>query len=169
MITVPDLFTHVLTGFVLAMVLSWRFESVRPPFVAVAAIGAFLPDLSRAELVIPASVIENVFGIPWSWSVFHRAGGTLLVIGMLTVVVRRRHMPLVFAMLLLGASSHYALDFMLWKASGQSGALLWPFTGWRFTIDGFYRSSDRWPAVVAIAAATVVVIGDRWKRARDVS
>lgn len=156
-----DLFTHVLAGFVLAVVLSWKFEWITPPLVAVAMVGAAIPDLNRLSLVLPESTIEAVIGVPWSWTVFHRAGGALLVIVILATLVRRAHVKPVFAMLLLGATSHFVLDYLLWQPSGTTSLMLWPFADWHLDFGGFYRSSDRWPAVVAIAVASFVWALDR--------
>lgn len=163
MVTVPDLFTHALAGLVIAVVLSWRYGWITPPLVAAAMTGAVLPDLNRIELLIPAATIEAATGLTWSWAVLHRAGGTLLVILLLTMFVPRGYMKAVFSMLLVGAASHYLLDYLLWKPSGLSGPLLWPFTDWRLSFDGIYRSSDRWPAVAAMLVAAAVLAIDHWR------
>lgn len=156
-----DLFTHVLAGYVLATVLSWRWEWITPPLVTVAMVGAVLPDLSRIELIVPSKMVEGIIGLSFSWSPLHRAGGTLLVILTGALLVPRRLRRGVLLLLVIGAGSHYALDFLLYKPSSVTGDLLWPFTGQRFAIDGLYLSSDRWPAVVAGVVAGVVWVVNR--------
>lgn len=157
----PDLYTHVLAGLAVAVVLSWRFAWITPPMVVAAMVGAALPDLNRVDLVLPGATVEAVTGLAWSWSVLHRAGGTLLLVLLLAMLVPRRHRVAVLAMLVVGAASHYALDLLLWTPSGLSGPLLWPLTDWRPPAGGLYRSSDRWPAAVATVVAVGVLAVDR--------
>jgi len=152
----PDLFAHALTGYVLATLLSWRYEAVTPPFVTLAMVGAVSPDLNRIDLVVPEATVEALFGIPWSWRPLHRLGGTLLVVAVGAVLVDRRYRRLAVALVAVGAASHYVLDALLYTPSGLSTRLLWPFTGYRVAVDGLYVSSDRWPAAVALVASLVV-------------
>lgn len=156
-----DLFTHVLAGFIIATILSWRVDWITPSMIAVAMLGATLPDLNRLDFVISSTTIDGITGLDWSWVAFHRVGGTFIVIAIITLMVPRRYMKAVAAMLVLGAASHYTLDLLLYKPSGQSGALFWPITDYRVAIDGFYLSSDRWPAVLAMLMTGVVLIVER--------
>lgn len=157
----PDLVTHVLVGFVLATVLSWYDGRVTAPFVTVAMAGAIAPDLNRIALLLPEVVVTTMFEIPWSWTPFHRAGGTLLVVAVTAALVGPDHRRLAFAVLAVGAASHYALDVLLYRPSGLTRPLLWPFLDRRFAVDGFLVSTDRWPAAVASLLAFVVWLFDR--------
>lgn len=157
----PDLLTHALVGFVVGTVLSWRHDRVTAPFVTLVMVGALSPDLNRIELVVPDPTVETLVGIPWTWAPLHQVGGTLLVVVAAAILVHQRHRRLAVALLAVGATSHYALDFLLYKPSGLTSPLLWPFTVHRFAIEGFYVSSDRWPAVVAGVAAICVWLIDR--------
>ena len=58
-----ELFTHVLVGYVLATMLSWRWGWITPPLVTVEMFGALLPDLNRLELFVPAETVEGC----WVW------------------------------------------------------------------------------------------------------
>ena len=157
-----ELLTHVLTGYVIAVVLSWRYEWMTYPFVTVVMAGAILPDLNRLELVIPAAAVEAALGIPFSWTPLHRFGGSFLVVCLGALLAPRRYRRAVFALLAIGAFSHYLLDFFLYKPSGLAGAFLWPISAYRAPVEGFYLSSDRWPAAVATAVAAIVWAVDRW-------
>lgn len=156
-----DLLTHVLVGYVLATVLSWRHEALSDRFVTVAMAGALLPDLNRVALVVSSGTVETLLGVPWSWTPLHRVGGTALIIAIGALLVPRRHRRLAVATLLVGAGSHYLLDYGLYQVSGLTGPLLWPFTDARFAFEGLYLSSDRWPAAVATAASAAVWALDR--------
>lgn len=156
-----ELLTHVLTGYVIAVVLSWRYEWMTYPFVTVVMAGAILPDLNRLELVIPAAAVEAALGIPFSWTPLHRFGGTALVVCIGALLAPKRYRRVVFALLALGAFSHYLLDFFLYNPSGLAGAFLWPLTDYRTPVEGFYLSSDRWPAAVAGFVSVAVWAIDR--------
>lgn len=156
-----DLYTHIVVGFIIGMLAYWAIDWIDKPMVAAAVVGATLPDLSRLELIIPASTIEAATGLTWSWHVFHRAGGVILVILILTMFVPRRYMKPVFLLLLLGATSHFLLDYLLWQPSGRTNLMLWPFSDATVDFQGFYRSSHRWPAALATIVALVVLAVDR--------
>jgi hypothetical protein len=162
-----DLYTHVLVGYTLGTLLSWRYERITHPFVTVLMAGAVLPDLSRIDLLVSSGTVENVLGVSFAWLPLHRVGGTLLVVCIGSLLAAKRHRRAVFVLLAIGAGSHYLLDFLLYKPSGKTGALLWPFTTYRFPIDGFYSSTDRWPAIVATATAAAAWYIDRRKKALD--
>lgn len=151
-----ELFTHIVAGYIIGVVLSWRYEWITYPFVTFVMVGAALPDLNRIGLVVPADTVATILGVPFSWSPLHRAGGTLVIICIGALLVPKEYRRAVFALLFIGAASHYALDFFLYKPSGVTSTLLWPFITHGFEVEGFYLSSDRWPAVVATAAAAVV-------------
>ena len=156
-----DLYTHVLAGFVIGVVLSWRYDWLTYPFVVVVMLGAALPDLNRLELLISSSTVHPLLGVPFSWEPLHRAGGTLLLVCIGALLAPRECRRAVFALLFVGAASHYVLDFFLYKPSGVAAPLLWPFVTHGFAVAGFYLSSDRWPAVVATVVAGVVWYVDR--------
>ena len=161
-----DLLTHILVGYVIAVLLSWRANRITGPYITLMMGAALLPDLNRIELVLPAATVEATLGIPWSWTPLHRVGGTLLVICLGTLLTSKQLRRQVFGLLAIGAASHYTLDFLLYKPAGRTGPLLWPFTDHRFAIEGFYLSSDRWPAVGAMALAGLVWVMERhWMRA----
>jgi membrane-bound metal-dependent hydrolase YbcI (DUF457 family) len=157
----PELLTHALAAYVVATVVSWRYERITPAFVALAMAGALSPDLNRADLVVPDATVETLLGIPWSWVPLHRLGGTLVVVAVVALLVMPKHRRLAFALLALGAGSHYLLDFFLYKPSGLTSPLLWPLTDHRFAVNGFYLSTDRWPAAVAAVVAAGVRLVDR--------
>lgn len=157
----PDLLTHALVGYALATALSWRYEAVKPPFVTFAMVGAVSPDLNRVDLLLPEATVATLLGVPWSWTPLHRVGGSLLVVAVGAALVPRRHRRLAVAVLAVGAASHYALDLLLYKPSGLTFPLLWPFTDHRFALEGRYISSDRWPAAVATAVAAGAWLADR--------
>lgn len=162
-----DLFTHILVGYVLGVTLSWRYELISYPFVTAVMIGATLPDLSRIGLVVPEETMTAFLGLPFTWSPLHSVGGTLLVVCIGALLVPNAYRRVVFGCVAVGAGSHYVLDFLLYKPSGVTSPLLWPFVAHGFAVDGFYLSSDRWPFVAATVLAGLVWIVDRRRMRTD--
>ena len=159
--TMADLLTHMLVGYVIAIVLSWRYEWITYPYITLVMGAAILPDLNRIELVLPAATIEAILGVPWLWTPLHRVSGTFLVVCLGTLLAPKRLRRRVFALLVVGAASHYGLDLLLYQPSGLAGPFFWPITDYRLAIEGFYLSSDRWPALVMTPIAAVVWYFDR--------
>lgn len=160
-----DLLTHTLVGFVIGVVLSWRYDWISYQFVAVVMLGAVIPDFNRLEFIFPSSAVSSLLGVPFSWVPIHSAGGTLLVVCIGALLAPTQYRRAVFALLFVGAASHYLLDAFLYRPSGVTGALLWPFVTHGFSVNGFYLSSDRWPAVLATVVAGVVWFVNRSRTA----
>ena len=152
-----ELLTHVLAGFVIATIASWRYAWITPPLVVACMVGAAIPDLNRIDLIVPAETITALTGIPWSWGVTHRAGGALAIAFIVTLLVANQYRKPVFALLCVGIASHFVIDYFLWQPTGTTNLMLWPFLDLTVDYQGFYRSSDRWPAVVATIATGVVI------------
>lgn len=160
-----DLLTHVLVTYVLATVLSWKLGWLTPPYATVAMAGATLPDLNRLELVVPAGTLGSVFGIPFHWGAFHTFGGSVLVVLIGTILVPDTQRGRVFGLLVLGVLSHLGLDLLLVQPTPRSYAALWPFIDYRPPTVGLYRSTDRWPAAIAVTVAGVVALITRRRNA----
>ncbi|RAW44738.1 metal-dependent hydrolase [Halorubrum sp. 48-1-W] len=156
-----DLFTHVLIGYALGVALSWRYEWISYPFVTAVMIGSTLPDLNRIVLVVPEETMAALLGLPFTWSPLHRVGGTLVVVCIGALVVPSAYRRVVFALLSVGAGSHYVVDLLLYKPSGVTSPLFWPFVTHGLAVEGFYLSTDRWPVVVAAVLAGLVWVVDR--------
>lgn len=152
----PDILIHVVVAYVVATTLSWRYEWLTPRLVTVAMLGATVPDVTKIALVVPDWQIEALLGIPFSWQAIHTAGGALVAVTIGSLLTDTEHRRRVFALLLLGASSHLFLDALLLKASGHSFAVFWPLTAYQPPTPGLYVSSDWWPAVVSGVVAIVV-------------
>jgi|AntDeeMetagen192_2_1112575.scaffolds.fasta_scaffold02915_5 membrane-bound metal-dependent hydrolase YbcI (DUF457 family) len=150
-----DLLTHILVGYLLGTVLTVVLDRSQPG-TTVVMIGAILPDLTKIAFVIPDASIERLLGLLFSWEALHTLGGVLVTAAVGGLLLDRTHRRTVVALLLVGAVSHLFLDALLIKPSGYASALWWPFTAAQFPTPGLYVSSDRWPAVVAGAAASSV-------------
>ncbi|AGB37164.1 metal-dependent hydrolase [Natronococcus occultus] len=167
MIAVADVLTHVLAGYVLGMVLAFRYDWMGPAHVTIVMVGALAPDFVKAEIFLPDGLMQYLLGIPFSWAPLHTLGGTI-VLGLLTALLLapeyRRQALVLF---LLGAASHHVLDVALITPSGEAYAVFWPLLEYRPPAGGLYLSSDRWPAVVAGLASVAVWALHRYRGSRD--
>ena len=59
-----ELFTHVLAGFIIATIASWRYAWITPPLRVACMVGAAIPDRNRCDFLRPADTITALTGIP---------------------------------------------------------------------------------------------------------
>ncbi|XVH32013.1 metal-dependent hydrolase [Haloferacaceae archaeon DSL9] len=152
----PDILTHALVGYALATLLSFRYRWLTPPYVTVAMMGALIPDMVKIKILLPSAQMEALLGIPFSWDAIHTVGGSFVAVLIGTALAGAGYRRRVFGLLLFGTLSHHVLDALLLNPSGYSYDVLWPLTGYHFPTPNLFLSTDRWPAVVAGAAALCV-------------
>lgn len=165
-----DVLTHVLIGYVVGVVLSVRYEWMRPAHVTLVMIGALSPDFVKINLLVSDWLVAALLGVPFSWDPLHTLGGNLLVllIGALCLPPGRRLRA--FALLAVGAVTHHVLDVGLLTVTGYSYAVFWPLTRYHPPSGGLYLSSDLWPALVAgTLAAGAWLFRYRWLDRRGTS
>ncbi|QRV15778.1 metal-dependent hydrolase [Haloterrigena salifodinae] len=155
---VPDVLTHVLVGYILGTLLSFRYARLRSAHVTLVMAGALVPDLMKIQLLVPDGLVAHVLGVPFTWSPIHTLVGSALVVGLGALFVTPAQRPLAVALLAVGAGSHHALDLLLVTASGDAYAVFWPLLEYRPPAGDLYLSSDRWPAVVAGVGALCIRI-----------
>ncbi|MFW5946435.1 MAG: metal-dependent hydrolase [Candidatus Natronoplasma sp.] len=154
--TLADLLTHVLVGYSIGIILSWRYKRIRTPHVTAIMVGATLPDLIRIRLLLDPIKIEQYLGIPFSWGPLHTAGGVLIIITIGSLLTIPKDSKIIFTLLAIGAISHLFLDSLLITTSGYSYAVLWPFLGFHPPTPELYLSTDVWPVLVSCPIALFV-------------
>ena len=157
----PDVLTHVLWGYSIGMVLSFRYDWLDARFVTIVMLGALLPDLTKISIVIESDVVEHALGIPFSWSAIHRLGGVVVACAIGALLAGNGYRKLVFCLLSIGAVSHLILDGLLINASGYSYDIFWPLATYHFPTPNLFVSSDRWPAIVSGVLAAGVWVAKR--------
>ncbi|WP_049889102.1 metal-dependent hydrolase [Natronolimnohabitans innermongolicus] len=156
-----DVLTHVLVGYVIGMLLSFRVERIGPAHVTLVMLGALSPDVVKIQHVVPDGAVAALLGVPFAWGPVHTLVGSALVIGLIALVVAPANRLLAVALLAVGALSHHVLDVLLVTPTGEAYAVFWPLLEYRPPAGDLYLSSDRWPAVVAGCCALVVWLIDR--------
>jgi membrane-bound metal-dependent hydrolase YbcI (DUF457 family) len=157
---VSDLLTHVLAGYVLATLASWRIDWLRPRHVPLAMLGSALPDAAKVHLVA-GGVRTTVAGVEVSWLALQTVGGALSLAAIGVLLVPRRERRPVSAVLVGGVLVHVALDYFVIRAGGRAPPSLYPLSWVQLPAGNLYLSSDVWPALVALAVATTVWVLDR--------
>ncbi len=165
----PDLLTHVLVGYAIGTALSIRDGRLDRARVTLVMVGALSPDLAKVDLVVPASVVGDLLGVPFRWSALHTLGGSVLVAALCALLFAPEYRRAVLALVALGAASHHLLDLGLATPTGETYAVFWPLTSARLPAGDLYLSTDRWPAVVAGTCAVLVrtIASRRARRAGD--
>ncbi|RQH01239.1 metal-dependent hydrolase [Natrarchaeobius oligotrophus] len=159
----PDLLTHVLAGYVLGSLIAIRYEWADSRHVTVVMIGAVLPDVKKIGLLVSDETVTAVTGLPWEWAALHTLGGSIVLIALGALMVPPGYRVRVAALLAVGSGSHHVLDSLLITWSGNTYAVFWPISGYQPPAAGLFRSSDRWPALVAITLALAL---RRYRNAR---
>ncbi len=157
-----DLLTHLIVGYSIGTILSWRYEKIKAPHITAIMFGTILPDLVRIHLLIDPVWVENIMNIPFSWTPIHTLGGVLLITWMGFLFTQRRHSKIVLILVGIGGATHLLLDSFLRTASGHAYAVLWPFLGSHPAVPGFYVSPDVWPALIAVPIGILVWIVDSY-------
>ena len=161
-----DVLTHVLVAYVIATLLSWRYEWFSPALVTAVMAGALLPDLVKIRLVLPSDTVSAMLGIPFNWAPFHKIGGIVAVIAIITVIVPRAMRAATFISLSMGSFEHLLLDSFLYWPDGLASPMLWPISDFQFAVDGFYKSWDRWPLAITLALVVLVFAASRYRDSR---
>lgn len=160
-IFVPDVLTHVLVGYILGTLLSFRYEWLRPAHVTLVMGGALSPDFMKIQILAPDGFVAWVLGVPFSWSPLHTLVGSALVIWLCSLLVAPDQRNRAVVLLAVGAVSHHALDVLLLTPTGDAYGVFWLLLDYRPPSGDLFLSSDRWPAVITGLCALCVWVVDR--------
>lgn len=149
-----DLLSHVLLAYAGCTIAGW-YRPIPDRWIAVAMIGAILPDLNRVTLLVTNGTLEAFLGVPFDVDAISTLGGALVLVGVGAMVVADRHRR-AFAALFAGALSHLLVDALKAYADGAAGTWLYPVTWARHPTPSLYVSSD--PAVLVLVGALAVVV-----------
>ncbi len=158
-----DLLTHIIVGYTVGMLLSWRYEKIHEAHITAVMVGTILPDVIRIHLLIESAWVENTLNIPFSWGPIHTLAGVLILSILFFLFTERRYSKMVLLLVVIGGGSHLLLDSFLSTASGHAFAVLWPFLRSHPLIPGFYVSTDVWPALIAVPIGIMIWAIDTYR------
>lgn len=157
-----DLLSHVLIAFVLLTLVSWRVEWLTRRWVVVGMGGAFIPDLSKAEILVDPAIVEGLLGVPFTVEHLSSLGGVLLAAGVITLLFERDRWLRVYALLVVGGSAHLFVDGLRVWADGRASQWLFPvLPTWRPPTPDLYVTSDPTIPFVVISVSVAVFLVDR--------
>jgi len=146
----PDWLTHVLVAWTLSRLLQIRFKQFDDKSTAIVMVGALVPDIVKIATLFDFFRINACnFLAP-----FHTPVGALLSSALISLLFQES--SLAFGMLVLGASTHFALDFCLKHVAGGM-PLLFPFSYDSF--DAFVLMNDWSSASVIIPILLLALLG----------
>lgn len=159
----PDLLTHLLVAYTVCALLSWRYEWLTEPYVTIAILGAFIPDLVKINLLVSTAEMWRLLPVPFSWTPLHTLGGSFVSVTIGVTLARHSERIKVAVLLLLGATTHFVADSFLQTPTGTTGPFLWPLWPHRLSMPGLYLSTDPRVTVVAASIAALVFVVTRWR------
>lgn len=145
--------------YVLLQVAAWRVAWLTPLYIVAGMAGGLIPDLVKLKLLLLATVVESLFGVPFSWGGFTTLWGSLLTAGILVLLVDATERRRVFSLLVLGLLVHKFLDALIVTLGPVQGTLLQPLRLW--DAPDIDLSTYLWPPVVATAIALAVYLISR--------
>lgn len=155
-----DLLSHVLVAYALGTVAGWRLEWLSRRWIAVAMVGAVLPDLNRIGLFVNDPTVEAALGTPFAFDAIQTLGGVLVLAG-IGALGFETHRTRAYGLLLAGGISHLLFDAIKRYADGEAGTWLFPLTWARHPTPNLYVSSDPAVLLVAVSVALCVWVVDR--------
>ncbi|QLK26831.1 metal-dependent hydrolase [Natrinema zhouii] len=155
-----DLLSHVLLVYAGCTIAGW-YRPIPDRWIAVAMIGAILPDLNRITILVTNGTLEATLGVPFDVDAVSTLGGVLVLAGIGAMVVADRHRR-AFAALFAGALLHLLVDALKAYADGAAGMWLYPVTWARHPTPSLYVSSDPTVLVLVGALAAIVAGIDRY-------
>lgn len=154
-----DLLAHVLVVYVLLTATSWLSERVTDRWIAVGMGGAAIPDLVKVDLVVEDALVEGALDVPFTYAPVSSLAGVVLLGGAIALLFAERRRT--YAFLVAGGLSALALDGLRAYADGRADFWLYPLW-WRPPTPSLYVSSDPRVLAVALGAAAVVFLLDRY-------
>jgi hypothetical protein len=149
----PDWLAHILVVYILCSILGIKFKVFSKENTAIVMVGALIPDIVKVGLIFDFLGIDV-----WDFiAPLHTPVGSMLSAALFSLLFEEIKRKLIFSLLILGASTHFALDFLLMHVSGGM-LLLFPFSwgGWQL---GVIQYDNYYVVLLAlIVACTIYVI-----------
>ena len=153
----PDLMTHLTSSYLLKRLLAGKRNIV--PFL----LGATLPDMIAYIPLVASGLLPLEYLPVWTNALtylffpFHGIVGFTLLSWMLALLFQTELRKGIFWNLELGGLVHVLMD-LLQSQHGQSGYLLFPFSGKSFGL-GWLETESSLYAVPFLVAAVVIMLG----------
>ncbi len=144
----PDWIAHVLVAWSLTTILGFRFKQFSQSNSAIVIFGALIPDIYKITLLLDSfGIYMHDFLNP-----IHLPIGSILIAAIISLFFVNRKS--IFLFLIMGISSHYALDLLLFSGGME---IFYPFSPLKFQI-GIISVTDFNITIVSIILALSVYL-----------
>ena len=155
----PDWLAHILVAYILCSILRIKFKIFSKENTAIVMVGALIPDIVKVGLIFDSLGMDV-----WDFiAPFHTPVGSILSAALFSLLFEFEARKRIFSLLILGASTHLALDFLLMHVSGGM-LLLFPFSWGKWQL-GVIQCDNYYVALIALLLACVIyIISKYYKR-----
>jgi len=155
----PDWLAHILVAYILCSILGIKFKVFSKENTAIVMVGALIPDIVKVGLLFDFIGMDiGHFIAP-----FHTPIGSMLSAALFSLLFEARKR--IFYLLIFGASTHFALDFLLMHVSGGM-LLLFPFSWGRWQLR-VIQCDNYYVALVALLLACVIYIVSKYYKREE--
>lgn len=155
----PDWLAHILVAWILCKLLQPKFKVFDSKNTAIVMVGSLIPD------IVKVGILFDFLGRDiWHFiEPFHTPIGSMHSAALLSLLFEARKK--IFSLLILGTSTHFALDFLLMHVSGGI-LLLFPFSWdkWQLRL---IQCDNYYVALIALLLACVVYIISKYYTSKD--
>lgn len=156
----PDWITHIVVAWTLCMILEFKFKQFTTENTVIVMIGALIPDIFKIYILLELIRIYKADFI----APIHMPVGSLIMVSIISLFFKEKKM--VFMLLILGVTTHYALDSLLTYISGGM-MLLFPFSWATWQIKIIPIDDYNTMIIALILAAIVYTVSVHYKKDRD--
>jgi len=157
----PDWLAHILVAYILCSILRIKFKVFSKENTAIVMVGALIPDIVKVGLIFDSLGMDV-----WDFiAPFHTPVGSILSAALFSLLFEFEARKRIFSLLILGASTHLALDFLLMHVSGGM-LLLFPFSWGKWQL-GVIQCDNYYVALIALLLACVIYIISYYKREEE--
>ncbi len=147
-----DGLTHVLLGWVAVELISIKYPWAMK-YRALVLVGAILPDIGNFAVLMGETGANELY---YLFMPLHSIVGSLLLVGVLTMIFKGEYRKKVFLLLTAGVATHLAADYFIIFLDGKV-PLFFPFTFEKVGYDLFLQAG-RGFLIVALVAVVVTVL-----------
>jgi hypothetical protein len=144
----PDWITHIAVAWILCTVIGFKYKQFNPSNTAIVMVGAILPDFVQIGSLGIWSFVEPL----------HIPIGTLIIAAMISLAFQEKKM--VFLFLILGFTTHYALDLL--ETSINGGIYLFYPLYWGQYQFGLIPTDDYIITIISLILVFIVYLISRY-------
>lgn len=152
-----DGLTHVLLGWVAVELISIKYPWAMK-YRALVLVGAILPDIGNFAVLMGETGANELY---YLFMPLHSIVGSLLLVGILTMIFKEEYRKRVFLLLTAGVATHLAADYFIIFLDGKV-PLFFPFTFQKVGYDLFLQAGRGFLVVAAATAVIVTVLRRRY-------